>query len=415
MGVTDTALLGTLGPDALAAGGLAASIEISTLVVLQGVLAAVSALVAQAQGARRVADIPGLYWTGFFIAIALMLPAFLLFEHAEVLLRLAGEPPELARATGEFLSILKWCIPGAMIGTGLQRAFLPAIGVGWVIFPVTLAGTLLNLVLCYGLIHGRWGLPELGFRGPALATAIVFSCTAAALTLFTHTGPRTRFVRWTWPRLATARDLLLLGVPIGATFAVETTLFLGVALLIGRLGPDALAAQQVALMSVSVPFMIPVGLAQAANVRVGHATGARDRAAARRAGIAAIALGGAAEIAFAALNLLAPHQVARVFLVPGTAAFATAIMLLRVAAIFQIADGVQSVAAGALRGLSDTRTPFALAAFGYWAVGFPAAWYLTRYTDIGAKGAWWGLAAGLITVAVLLTTRFLARTAPASR
>lgn len=409
MGVTDTALLGALGPDALAAGGLATSIGITALVVLQGVLAAVGAFVAQARGGQRDGDIPGLYWTGLFLAILLMIPAFLLFASAEPVLTAAGEPPALAHATGQFLAYLQWSVPGALIGTGLQRAFLPAIGAGWIIFPVTLAGALLNVVLCYALIYGSAGLPALGFLGPAVATSIVQTGIAVGLTLFTHTARR-HHVRWTRPRWATTSALLRLGLPIGATYAVETTLFLAVALLLGLLGPEALAAQQVALMSISIAFMIPLGLSQAANVRVGYAIGARDPAAARRAGIAAIALGAAVEFACAGVSLFAPDQVVRLFLTPGTEAALIAIALLRVAALFQVADGVQTVAAGALRGLGDTRIPFLLAAFGYWAVGFPAAWFLTLHTSLGPTGAWWGLAAGLTTVAALLTARFLSRT-----
>ena len=255
-------------------------------------------------------------------------------------------------------------------------------------------------------------MPALGFRGPAMATVVVMSFMALALLVFTHQPRRRARVHWSRPRIAVLRALLRLGIPIGATFAVETTLFLAVALLIGRLGPTALAAQQIALVTISVAFMIPLGLSQAANVRVGQCVGARDRSGARGAGTAAIALGGGAEIAFAALNLLAPEMVVRLFLPPGdTAAFATAVALLRVAALFQVADGVQCVAAGALRGLGDTSTPFALAAFGYWGVGFPLAWTLTIRAAIGAEGAWWGLAAGLSTVATLLTARFLRRTA----
>ena len=212
------------------------------------------------------------------------------------------------------------------------------------------------------------------------------------------------------PDVDAARAILRLGVPIAATYAVETTLFLAVAILIGLLGTDIMAAQQVALMTVSIAFMIPLGISQAANVRVGHAVGARDPDGARRAGIAAIILGGGAEVAFAAASLVAPGPIAGLFLGPGLA-LETAVALLRVAAMFQIADGVQTVAAGALRGLGDSRTPFLLAAFGYWVVGFPAAWFLTLHTSLGPTGAWVGLACGLITVATLLTTRFLTRTA----
>lgn len=411
MGATDTAFLGALGPDALAAGSLGTSVEITTLVILQGVLAALSALVAQARGAGNGAAIPGLYWSGALLAGLLVLPAMLLFQHAETLLLAVGEPPALAQATGRFLSVLQWSVPGAMVGTGLQRAFLPAIDAGWVIFPITLIGALLNAVLCYALIGGHFGFPAWGFLGPAIATTVITTGIALALTVFTHTGSRAAFVARARPRAAELAALLRLGVPIGATFAVETTLFLAVALLIGTLGAEALAAQQTALVAISVAFMIPLGLSQAANVRVGHAIGACDPLAARRAGLAAIGLGAAAEAAFAALNAIAPGQVVRLFLDPATQAASIALTLLRIAAVFQLADGIQCVAAGALRGLGDTRTPFILAALGYWAVGFPACWFLTLHAGFGPAGAWCGLAAGLMTVAILLTRRFLRRTA----
>ena len=137
-------------------------------------------------------------------------------------------------------------------------------------------------------------------------------------------------------------------------------------------------------MTISVAFMIPLGISQAANVRVGHAVGARDPAAARRAGIAAIVLGGGAEIAFAALSLFAPAQVVGLFLARRRRPRRRRIALLRVAACSSSPTASRCVAAGALRGLGDTRTPFLLAAFGYWAVGFPAAWFLTLHTGLGA-------------------------------
>lgn len=409
MGVTDTVLLGGIGPEALAAGGLGMSLEFSVLVVMQGVVAAVSVLVAQARGAGRESDIPALYWTGMLLAVLLMVPAFILFSFAEELLLLFGEPPALAHDAGAFVSVLRWCIPGSLLGLGLLRAFLPAIGAGWLILAVTLVATLLNGFSCYGLIHGAWGLPLMGMRGAAMATVIVLTFMAAALLLLTHASKaRRRFVRWSRPRLDVLGTMLRLGVPIGATFAVEAGLFLAVGLLVGLLGPAALAAQQVALTTVGVAFMIPLGLAQAANVRVGHRVGARDAIGARWAGLVAIALGAGFELLFALVSLLAPERVVSLYLSPADGdAFRIAVALLGVAALFQVADGVQCVAAGALRGLGDTRAPFALAAIGYWGIGFPAAWGLTQIAGAGATGAWWGLAAGLCIVAVLLTRRFL--------
>jgi len=413
MGVTDTVLLGGLSGEALAAGGLGGSLMIAVLVVLQGVPMALGVLVAQSRGAGRDADVPALYWTGLLLTALLVLPAFALVSAAGPLLLLVGEPAALARDVGQYLSVLRWAIPGGLLGVGLLRAFLPAVGGGALILWVTLGEALANGGLCYGLIHGRWGLPALGLRGAALATVLVWSAAALALMALLHAGRARRgLVGWSVPRRALLRSMLRLGLPIAATFAVEAGLFLAVALLIGRLGPTALAAQQVALNTLTVAFMIPLAVAQAANVRVGHRVGAGDLAGARRAGLVAIALGAGFEAMAALVGVLAPRFLVGLYLSPRDEAFAMAVGLLGVAAIFQVADGVQCVAAGALRGLGDTRVPFVLATLGYWGVGFPLAWWLTMRAGAGAAGAWWGLAASLAVVALLLTRRFMQRTRP---
>lgn len=415
MGVTDTVLLGSLGGDALAAGGLGASLFITVCVVLQGVLAALAVLVSQARGAGREAEVPRLYWTGMLLAVLLLIPAFTLLSAAEPLLLAVGEPPALARDVGRFMDVLRWATPGALLGVGLMRAFLPAIGQGGMILWISLATALLNGALCYGLVRGVWGLPALGLRGPALATALSFTAEAGALMALLHGRPALRrFVAWRRPQMVLLGTMLRLGIPVGATFAVETGLFLAVAVLIGWLGSVPLAAQQVALNIVSISFMVPLAVAQAANVRVGHRVGAGDASGARRAGLVAIGLGATFEGVAALLLLAAPHVAVGLYLdpaLPGNAeTFAIAINLIQVAVVFQVADGVQSVASGALRGLGDTRVPFLLATAGYWGLGFPIAWFLTMRAGWGAAGAWWGLAASLMAVAILLTCRFLRRT-----
>jgi len=414
MGITDTVLLGTLGGDALAAGGLANSLFITVAVVLQGVLTSVSVLVSQARGARHDAQVPGLYWTGMLLSLILVVPAFALFSATEPLLLAAGEPPVLAHDAGAYMDALRWGTPGALLAIGMMRAFLPAIGQGGMILWVSLATSLANGLLCYGLIHGAWGLPALGLPGPALAEVAAVSAAALSLLLLVHGRPALRrFVAWRRPRVDVLGAMLRLGAPVGATFAVEAGLFLAIGLLIGLQGPVPLAAQQVALSIISVTFMIPLAIAQAANVRVGHRIGAGDASGARRAGLVAIGLGAAFEGASALPLWLAPGAVVGLYLDPAlpgnAAAIVIAVGLVNVAIVFQVADGVQSVAGGALRGLGDTRAPFLLAAVGYWGVGFPAAWLLTMRAGWGAAGAWWGLAASLLVVAVLLTRRFLQR------
>ena len=411
MGTTDTVLLGGLGGGALAAGGLGAMVFFTTQIVLQGVLAAVSVLVAQARGGGRDGDVPALYWSGMLLAALLAIPAFALFSVVKPLLLLAGEPPDLAQDVGRYVAVLRWAVPAAMLQMGLLRAFMPTIGGGPAILWVAVGGAGLNGVACYGLIHGAWGLPAMGLVGAALATTVAMTVMAAVLLALLHLHPaRRRFVIWVRPRTALLKAMLWLGVPVAGTIAVEAGLFLAIALLIGTLGPAPLAAQQVALNLVSVAFMVPLGLAQAANIRVGNAVGAGDSLGARRAGLAAIGLGAVWEAVTALVSVLAPHTLVGWYLDPAEAeAVQIAVSLLGVAAVFQIADGVQCVAAGALRGMSDTRGPFVIAALGYWAVGFPAAWWLTKQTGLGAAGAWWGLAVALMLVAVLLTRRFLRR------
>lgn len=415
MGITDAVMLGSLGGGALAAGGLGETLFITVCVVLQGVMTALAVLVSQARGAGRDAQVPGLYWTGVLLALLLVVPGFALFSVAEPLLLAVGEPEVLAHDAGVFVGTLRWATPGALLGMGLMRAFLPAIDRGGMVLWVSLASAAVNGALCYGFVHGAWGLPALGLRGPALATVVSLTAGAVVLLVSLHGRPGLRrFVAWRGLHLPLLGAMLRLGIPVSATFAVETGLFLAVALLIGRLGPVPLAAQQVALNILSVAFMVPLAIAQAANVRVGHCVGAGDKPGARRAGLVAIGLGAAFEVMAALLLLGAPGAVVGLYLdpaSPGSAeAFALATGLLSVVVVFQVADGVQCVAGGALRGLGDTHMPFVLAAMAYWGVGFPAAWFLALRAGWGVEGAWWGLAAGLIGVAMLLTWRFLRRT-----
>ena len=414
MGVTDTVLLGTLGGNALAAGGLATMLFITVTIMLQGMLTGVSIVVSQERGAGRDNLVPAPYWAGLAMALLLSVPAFVVFTLAEPLLLLAGQPPALARDAAAFIDVLRWGTPGAMIGIGLMRAFLPAIGQGAAMLWVALGATSINAALCWGLLHGAWRLPALGMRGPALATVFVESGMALVLMAWLHGHPGLRrFVAWRRPGLPLLRRMVVLGLPVTGTFAVETGLFLGIGLLVGRLGAAQLAAHQIALSITSVSFMVPLAVAQAANVRVGNRVGAGDAAGARRAGLVAIALAAVTEAMAAAVLVVAPGTLAGFYIDPALPANAeattTAISLLAIAAVFQVSDGMQSAAAGALRGLGDTRVPFVLAAVSYWGVGFPAAWWLTARAGAGAVGAWWGLAGGLMLVATLLTGRFLHR------
>jgi MATE family multidrug resistance protein len=249
-------------------------------------------------------------------------------------------------------------------------------------------------------------LNPLGMRGSAAATAVSLWVSGLALLALLHVDKRAHFVRPAWPRARLIASLLAVGLPVGVTQVVEAALFLVTALLVGALGPIPLAAHTVAISVASVTFMVPLAISQAANVRVGYEAGAGRPAAARRAGLTAIGLAAGFMGCSALVMLTAPLAVVGLYLAAGSPSLGLAAQLLRVAGAFQIADGVQVTASGALRGLKDTRVPMVLATIGYWGIGFWLGRWLAFGAGMGVLGLWWGLFAGLATAAVCLTTRF---------
>jgi len=414
MGLISTIMLGSLGEKALAAGGLGTSLFFTTLIILQGVLSGVGVLAAGAIGGGRTRDVPAVYWSGIALAAGLALPLFVLLSVPGPLLHALGEPDALTADISVYVRVLRWAVPPGMVGIGMMRQFLPAVGLQRVMLWIMPGGVVLHAGLNQILIHGGFGMAGFGFTGSASATVCTLWALAAGSLALLH-GPR-RFrtlVAFAWPRIALFRPLLAIGLPVGATVAVEATLFLATGVMAGALGPMVLAAHTIALSVCSVIFMVPLSISQAGNVRVASAIGGHNKAAARRAGFSAIGLSVMVMGLAAAVLNLAPGAIVGVYLGPTNAAnMATAALaarLLRVASVFQLADGTQVATSGALRGLQDTRVPLLLTVFGYWGIGFWAGRYLAFNEGLGAVGLWWGLCAGLATVAVCLMARFAAR------
>jgi MATE family multidrug resistance protein len=412
MGLISTLMLGGLGAPALAAGGLASNFFFTALIVLQGVLSGVGVLAATALGAGRPGDVPGIYWAGVFLSVGLAIPLFAVLSAPAGLLRAMGESGALADDVATYLRVLRWGVPAGMVGVGMMRQFLPAVGLQRVLLWVMPGGVVLHAALNKMLIHGWLGLPGFGLAGSAAATVCTLSALAAGMLGLLHGRRRfRRFVALSRPRLL--RRLLAIGLPVGGAVAVEAGLFAATGVLAGTLGPEILAAHTIALSVATVIFMVPLSIGQAANVRVASASGAGNRKAARRAGFCAIGMSVAFMAAAALCLRLAPGLIVNAYLGPPTAANAAtaalAARLLRVAGVFQMADGTQVAASGALRGLQDTRIPMLLAAFGYWGIGFWAGRFLAFNTGLGVVGLWWGLCAGLACVAACLTARFALR------
>jgi MATE family multidrug resistance protein len=414
MALTDTVMLGRIGDQALAAGGLGANLFFTCLWAMQGVVSGVAVLTARARGAGQPAEIPLAYWSGMAIAATLAWPFFWLMTNPQPLLRAVGEAPVLVRDVSAYLHVLRWGVPAGLLGIGMVRAFLPAIGLERLLLWVIPGGVVLNLVLNLWLIGGGLGLPAFGMAGSAAATTITLWVCALALAGLLHLHPAWRHhVRPRPPRPAIMRELLWIGLPVAVTAMVEAALFLATGLMLGVLGPGPLAAHTVAISVASVTFMVPMAIAQAANVCVAQESGAGRPGAARRAGFVAIGMAAGFMACTASIMLLAPRFVAGLYLGAGSPVLPLAASLLRVAGAFQIFDGIQVTASGALRGLKDTAVPMVLAAIGYWGIGFWLGRYLAFDRRLGAVGLWWGLCIGLAVVAAGLTLRFARATSRA--
>ena len=410
MGVTDTIMLGALGREPLAAGGLATGMFFFSGSVLQGFTTAVAILIAHARGGREEHRITPILKAGYALAVIAALPLMVVLWFVEPILLKVGEPAALAANVKAYLHVLMWAAPG-FLWVATQRSFLSAMARPQLVLFVSLGALVTNGVLNYGLIHGRFGLPELGFVGSAVASlaTIYLQLCAYSVSMRVMRGlPRAKVkgaIAW-----KIVRELVHLGWPIGITVGVEAGLFFAGALLMGLLGTTSLAAHQVTIQVAATLFMIPLALGQAANVRVGYHAGAGAIHAARTAGFASLTICLATALTGATLTIVFAKEIVLLFGLEESRdaeVIALATRLLAVAAAFQLADGVQAVAAGALRGLKDTRVPMIVAALGYWAVGFPAAWLLAFPLGFGAVGVWWGLALGLAVVAFPLTWRFV--------
>jgi MATE family multidrug resistance protein len=278
-----------------------------------------------------------------------------------------------------------------------------------------------NAALNWLLIFGHLGAPALGVAGSGYASAIcnwlMLLGLAAAIALLPRQDParrlRPRPAETVAGTLSDIRRILALGLPIGGLQALEVGVFVASAALMGLFGADALAAHQIAITSASLTFMVPMGIGQAATVRVATERGAGAGRAARRAGFVALGLGTVFMTATAIILWTMPVRIVGAFVAIGEpanrAVVALALQFLAIAALFQIVDGVQSVAAGALRGYHDTKVPMLIAGLGYWGVGFAGGWTLAFPLGVGPVGLWWGFVLGLATVAALLTARLIRR------
>ena len=419
LGLIDTATFGVLGTAALAGGGLGASVFGFVNITAVGVMTATSIQVAYAAAAHRHA-LPDIMRAGLLVALLLgALAGIGLASSGPLLLRL-GQHPDIVANASRYLAAAALSLIPNLVFTAL-RGLTVGLGRPGPVTAITAAAVVVKGLLNLGilLIVQRAGAADRASLGLILAGAVdtlTYGLMAAAL--FVHCRRRLPGVV-RLPRLATLRspalgEAIRLGVPIGLSYAVETALFTGAGLIVGRFGANALAAHAIALQCAALTFMLAVGLSQAATVRVGQAWGAGRVRDARRVGRQAIGIGLLVMTFSVVLFAMFGHAIASLLVGDGAGSaevVALTTQLLAVAACFQWFDGTQNIAIGALRGLKHTRVSLIAAIVGYWAVGLPAAWLLGR-TALGPVGVWWGLVLGLATTATILVATFEIATRP---
>jgi MATE family multidrug resistance protein len=347
---------------------------------------------------------------GLVLAALLAVPVVAALLVANRLLALLGYDPALAAEIGRFLGAIAWAAPG-FLGFAVLRGFLVAASHSRTVMVVLILCIPMNAGLNWVLIFGHLGAPALGIAGSGCATAVIQWLMFTGLGIYALAAPslakyRMRPFLRGWNEIG---RILRLGLPIGGILGLEIGVFATTGILMGLLGADALGAHQLVMNCISVIFMVPLGIAQAATVRVAVALGSAAPAAARRAGFVALALGVAYMAIMAGVLVAAPRAIARIYVdidAPANRGLVgIALYLLVIAALFQIFDGVQAIAAGALRGYRDTAVPLLLAVIGYWGIGFAGGWLLAFPGGYGPVGLWSGLAVGLAAVAVMLTVR----------
>ncbi len=409
MGTVDAMMLGRYSERALAAGALGNSVSFGLITFPMGILMALDPLVAQAWGAESHVRIGRHFKQGLLLAAVLAVPLSAVMWRTEGLLLLTGQHPEIAADAAAYI----WVIAAGNLPFLLFVAVRQTLQAMSLIRPAAIAIVIangVNVVANYTLIFGHFGLPELGVVGSAWATSISRWVMLCGLVAAARPVVK-RYLAGSWRPLMAARAFLQplrLGVPIGVQVSLEMWLFMAVALMMGNLGPTELAAHQIALTLAALAFMVPLGISGAAATRVGNAIGRRDVAGARRAAAVCLVLGVAVMSLSALAFVLAPEPLSRLFTAEA-GVIAVAVVLLPVAAAFQIFDGLQVVAIGALRGAADIRVPAVIALVGYWGLGLPLGAFLAFRAGMGPQGPWWGLTVGLGSVAILVVARLWIR------
>lgn len=408
MGLVDTLMVGPLGPEAIAATGLGTGVFTAIAVFGMGLLLGLDTLVSQAFGAGRVGECQRLLRQGLWLAV-LLAPPLMLVSVATYLTmplwRLNGEIAVLARP---YFAVVTLSAPPLLVYAALRR-YLQGIHIVRPVMLALVSANIVNVIANYVLIYGHAGLPAMGVPGSALATTLARCYMALFLWVTVRQTLRGETAREPVGfDMNRVKQLLRLGLPAAAQVTLEVGAFTFATALAARLDAVSSAAHQIALNIAGLAYMVPLGLCSAAAVRVGYAVGAGDPRRAAGAGWSSIMLAGVLAIGTALILILAPGPILRAF-----TADAQVVMigttLLALAAAFQLFDGIQTVAIGALRGLGNTVAPMVTNLFVHWVLGLPLGYFLCFGLGWGVVGIWFGFSVGLVVAAAILLSIWVRR------
>jgi len=401
-------MAGQLGATQLAAVALGSSIWITIFLAGLGVIMAVGPSVAQLYGANQTEQIGGVVHQGFWLGLVIAGLVIVAMHSMGSLMLAANIEPHVVILAEGYLSAMSWGVVGCywyhclrQMNEGLGRT-IPIMLVMGTSLPINIG---LNYIFMYGLL----GSPPLGAVGAGLGSGITFWLMFIFIAVYTHRAPFYRsFQLWqqvAWPHAQRMIALIKIGLPIGLSFMLQAGLFTAVALIMGSLGTDVVAAHAVALNFASIVFMLPLGIGMGATSLVGRAIGAGDPVLAKRYGVSAFSMAFVMMVLSATITVSFAHSIATLYTdEPSVIALASA--LLMVAAILQMGDGTQAAVSGALRGLKDTTVPMIFNAIIYWGIGFSIAYYLAVHKQYGGVGVWVGLGVCVWVAAALLIWRF---------
>ncbi|WP_088893667.1 MATE family efflux transporter [Leptolyngbya ohadii] len=413
-GFADTVMMGRMGADVLAAGGLAAITFLSIMMTASGVAMGVSPLIAEAFGAGQKTRVEQIARQGLWLSVLVALPTMLFTGHLDVLLSRTGQTETTVQLANTYLDTMLWGLFPA-VGFAALRATVSALSQARPIMFIVVSGTAFNIIWNYILGFGKFGFPQMGLAGLALASVITLWGMFLALALYILTNENLKHYRIfqelhrVRPRIL--KELAWVGVPIGLFSGLETGFFMVITFWMGLLGTEVLAAHQIVFQTILVVFMVPLGISYATTVRVGQWLGRRDRTGIQQAAWVSITVTTVFMMGVSIVFLLFPKSIIGLYIDitnPVNANIvAIALPLLMIAAIAQVLDGFQKAVYGSLQGLQDTQIPMLLNVLGYWGVGLSAGYVLGFQWQMGGVGLWIGQSVAIAVVAGLFIWRFL--------